>query len=241
MERATYPASLQFKIENAITHDDMQKGSVFTTREMAQRFDALEAAVWQVVKGLIRKGLADEADKDSIRIHGLPEAEFPYFKTQPGAGPRHCTFSPVGKYCYLINELDCTILVLSYDKKTGVLEELQTVSSLPEGLRVPGNTCADIHITPDGRFLYGSNRGHNSLIIYKINRKTGLLDFVDCQPCGGEIPRNFAIDPTGNYLLCANQDSDDIVVFRIDNKTGRLSEISRCDIPTPVCVKPVVI
>ena len=171
----------------------------------------------------------------------LIEAAVPYFKTHPGAGPRHCTFSPSGEYCYLINELNCTILVLSYNKKNGSFVELQRVSSLPDGITFPGNTCADIHITPNGAYLYGSNRGHNSLIIYKINKKSGLLDYVGCQSCGGEIPRNFAIDPTGNHLLCANQDSDEIVVFRIDNKTGRLSEVSRSNIPTPVCVIPFVL
>lgn len=170
----------------------------------------------------------------------LVEAAVPYFKTQPGAGPRHCTFSPGGKFCYLINELNSTILVLSYNKKKGSFVELQCVSSLPEGISVSGNTCADVHITPEGTYLYGSNRGHNSLIIYKINKKSGLLDYVSCQSCGGEIPRNFAIDPSGNYLLCANQDSDNIVVFRIDDETGMLTEESKINIPTPVCVKTYI-
>jgi len=176
--------------------------------------------------------------KTNTGTQPLVEAAVPYFKTQPGAGPRHCTFSPDGRFCYLINELDCTILVLAYDAKNGSFTELQAVSSLPEGVVVPGNSCADIHITPDGTYLYGSNRGHNSLIIYKIDKKTGKLEFVDCPPCGGKIPRNFAIEPTGNYLLCANQDSDTIVVFKIEHESGLLTEISKIEIPTPVCVKP---
>lgn len=170
----------------------------------------------------------------------LAASSVPWFQTKPGAGPRHCVFSPDGNFCYLINELDSTILALAFDKENGSFKELQCVSSLPQDVSIPGNTCADIHLTPDGAFMYGSNRGHNSLIIYKINKKTGLLDFVDCQPCGGEIPRNFAIDPTGEYLLCANQDSDNIVIFRIDAETGQLSKMSKIRVHTPVCVKLVI-
>ena len=177
--------------------------------------------------------------KIDLHTGSLLDAPTPYFKTQPGAGPRHRAFDPTGKYCYLINELDCTILALAFDKKNSRFELLQTVSSLPEGLKVPGNSCADIHITPNGSHLYGSNRGHNSLIIYARDKRSGLLEYVDCQPCGGEIPRNFAIDSTGAYLLCANQDTDNIIVFKIDKGTGRLSETSAINIPTPVCVKPV--
>jgi 6-phosphogluconolactonase len=168
----------------------------------------------------------------------LSEAEIPFFETQTGAGPRHCTFSPNGKYCYVINELNSTILVLSYDKETGYFNEMQCVSTLPKGTSNSGNSCADIHTTPDGSFLFGSNRGHDSLIIYKIDKNTGLLDYLDCTSCGGKSPRNFAIEPTGNYLLCANLDSDDIVVFKIDQSSGKLTKLSKLRIPSPVCVIP---
>lgn len=117
---------------------------------------------------------------------------------------------------------------------------LQSVSSLPDGTGISGNSCADVHITPDGAYLYGSNRGHDSLVIYKINKDAGLLSYVGCQPCGGKTPRNFAIDPTGRYLLCANQDSDSIVVFEINQDTGVLIKKSEINIPTPVCVRPYV-
>jgi 6-phosphogluconolactonase len=170
----------------------------------------------------------------------LAASSVPWFQTKPGAGPRHCTFSADGNFCYLINELDSTILALSYDKDKGSFRELQCVSSLPQGISVPGNTCADIHLSPDGMFLYGSNRGHNSLIIYQLDKQTGWLEYVDCQLCGGEIPRNFAIDPTGSYLLCANQDSNNIVVFRINAETGHLTKSSEITVHTPVCVKPLV-
>jgi len=168
----------------------------------------------------------------------LETAPVPYFAVSPGSGPRHCAFHKSGRYCYLINELDCTILSLAYDSDKGGFCELQSVSSLPGGVVSPGNTCADVHITPDGRFLYGSNRGHDSLIIYGIDQESGMLTYVGCRPSEGSIPRNFAIDPTGRYLLCANQDSDNIVVFEIDGNTGTLGKVSEISIPTPVCVKP---
>jgi 6-phosphogluconolactonase len=176
----------------------------------------------------------------SNNLEPLVEAPGSHFQTKPGAGPRHCAFSPYGNFCYLINELDSTILALVYDKEKGSFKELQCVSSLPPGISVPGNTCADIHLTPNGAFLYGSNRGHNSLIIYQIDKQTGWLEYVDCQPCGGEIPRNFAIDPTGKFLLCANQDSDNIVVLEINKAAGQLTWISEITVHTPVCVRPIV-
>lgn len=168
----------------------------------------------------------------------LTTGEVPYFQTVPGAGPRHCLFSADGAYCYLINELDCTIDVLSYNEVEGSFQALQRVSSLPEGEVFPGNSCADIQITPDGAYLYGSNRGHNSLIIYHVHPQSGMLTYVGCQSCAGEIPRSFAIEPMGKYLICSNQDSDNVVVFEIERDTGLLTEKSQIHIPTPVCVKP---
>lgn len=169
----------------------------------------------------------------------LKPAAVPYYQTRPGAGPRHCEFSQDGQYCYLINELNSTISVLAYDSSNGCFSEVQVASSLPESLSIPGNTCADIHLTPDGGYLYGSNRGHNSLVVYRVEKESGKLIYIDCQPCGGEIPRNFAIDPSGHYLLCANQDSDNIVTFGIDESTGLLTRLSEITVHTPVCVKMI--
>lgn len=168
-------------------------------------------------------------------------APAPYVKTLPGAGPRHCAFGARGDFCYLINELDSTIIALAYDQENGCFTELQSVSSLPENASATNNSCADIHITPDGRYLYGSNRGHNSLIIYKIDQATDRLEFVDCQPSGGKIPRNFEIDPTGRFLLCANQDSHNIVVFKINPDTGLLTEQTAITVNTPVCIKTYIV
>lgn len=160
--------------------------------------------------------------------------EIPWYKANPGDGPRHCEFRE--NFCYVINELSCTISVLSYNPENGSLTKIQEVPTVTVPFEGE-NTCADIHITPDGKFLYGSNRGHDSIVIYSIDEKAGFLEYVDIEPSGGRTPRNFAIDPTGNYALICNQDTDNIVVFRIDQKSGKLTKLSDYPIPTPVCVK----
>jgi 6-phosphogluconolactonase len=166
-----------------------------------------------------------------------PNEVQPYFEAKPGAGPRHFIFHPNGKFAFLINELNSSITSLLYDEKLGTLKEIQTVPSLPKAFD-GANTCADIHVSPNGKFLYGSNRGHDSIVSYRIGKNDGKLEFIEHTPTGGKRPRNFAIDPTGKYLLAANQDSDSIVVFQIDKKTGKLSANGRsADVPTPVCLK----
>ena len=167
----------------------------------------------------------------------LEEKQAGGLSISPGAGPRHCEFTPDGKVCYLINEIASEISALQYDGNGG-FKLLQTVSSLAKGTKT-ANTCADIHLSPDGKFLYGSNRGDNSIVIYQIE-KNGTLSFTDCQPCGGEIPRNFTLTPDGRFVLVANQDSNTIVVFERNEETGRLTQRSVCSVPTPVCVKCIV-
>ncbi len=161
----------------------------------------------------------------------------PFATTAPGAGPRHTSFHPNGKFLYAINELNSTVTAYSYDAAKGVLTELQTVSTLPEGF-AGNNTTAEVQVHPSGKFLYGSNRGHDSIAIFAIDEATGRLTPTGHQPTQGKTPRNFGIDPTGTYLFAANQDSDNIVVFRIDAQTGRLEPSGRViEVPTPVCVK----
>ena len=166
----------------------------------------------------------------------LTPAPVPYFQTEPGAGPRHCAFHPGGKYSYLINELGSSVSVLAYNEADASFRCLQTISTIPADFS-EHNSCADIQILPDGRFLYGSNRGHNSIVIYSIEPGTGLLSIVGTESSGGKIPRSFCIDPSGSFLLAANQDTDNIVVFRIDSATGKLKKVSEHAVPTPVCVK----
>lgn len=162
----------------------------------------------------------------------------PFYQSKAGSGPRHLTFHHNGKYCFVINELDLTVSSLAFDNKLGTLTEIQTVPTLPAGASTAGVTCADIHISPNGKFLYGSNRGHNSIVSYKIDGQSGKLEYIEHTPTQGKKPRNFAIDLSGKFLLVANQDSNNIVVFRIDEETGKLQSTGNTvQVPTPVCLK----
>lgn len=161
----------------------------------------------------------------------------PWVQVKPGAGPRHLTFHPGGKYVYVVNELHATVTAFAQDRAEGNLKELQTVSTMPEGF-TGANTSADIHVSPDGRFLYCSNRGHDSIAAFKVDAGNGRLSLIAHESTGGKTPRNFAIDPTGAFLLVANQNSDNIVTFRRDEKTGRLSATGHvAEVPSPVCLK----
>jgi len=167
----------------------------------------------------------------------LEPNEVPWIKMKPGAGPRHVDFHPAGRFAYLINELDSTLAALSYDGRKGTFKVLQIVSTLPEGFSGE-STCADVQVSPSGAFVYGSNRGHDSIVIYKIDQRTGRLTYVGHEPTRGKTPRSFGIDPTGRYLLAANQDTDTIVTFHVNPKTGKLLPTGHVtQVPTPVCVK----
>ncbi len=159
----------------------------------------------------------------------------------PGAGPRHIVFHPSGPFAYVINELNSTLSVLSFHRTNGSLAVLQTVSCLPEGY-TGESYSADLHILPSGRFLYGSNRGHDSIVIFAVDQDTGRLSYVSHQSTKGHTPRNFAIDPTGAFLLVANQNSDSVVTFRINQDTGELEDTGYiAQVPTPVCLKMIVV
>jgi 6-phosphogluconolactonase len=163
----------------------------------------------------------------------------PWAKVKAGAGPRHFDFHPNGKYAYVINELDNTLIAFAYDGTRGSLREIQTISTLPEDFSGT-SYCADVHVSPSGKFVYGSNRGHDSIAIFGIDEDTGRLTPVGYEPTQGKMPRNFGIDPAGAFLLAANQDSDNVVVFRIDRQTGSLrSTGSMIEVPKPVCVKMI--
>ena len=140
---------------------------------------------------------------------------------QPGSGPRHLAFRPDGHFAYLINEMGATLTAFAYDAKGGCLTELQTLPTLPPDF-TGGKSGAEVQVHPSGKFVYGSNRGHDSIAVFAVDRHSGKLAWVECQSTQGKTPRHFAIDPTGQWLLAENQDSDNIVVFRIDSKTGRL-------------------
>ena len=163
----------------------------------------------------------------------------PFGTVKPGAGPRHLAFHPKGRFAYVNNEMDSTLTVFSFDSKRGALEELQTVSTLPS--EVKGNSTAEIEVHPSGKFVYVSNRGHDSIAAYTIDEKTGRVTFIEHQSSGGRTPRNFAIDPKGEFLLSENQGSHSVVVFRIDPKSGRLVPTGeRAEVGSPVCIKFVL-
>jgi len=159
------------------------------------------------------------------------------YPIKPGSGPRHLAFHPNGRVVYLINEMAATITVLAYDSDKPALNELQTISTLPE--KFEGfKSGAEIQVHPSGKFVYGSNRGHNSIAVFAVDEKSGKLTHVEHQSTQGKTPRHFAIDPTGKWLLAENQDSDNIVIFRIDQETGKLSPTGeKVEVGAPVCIQ----
>jgi 6-phosphogluconolactonase len=160
----------------------------------------------------------------------------PWVEVQPGAGPRQLALHPQGGYVYLINELDSTVAVIQCDLGKGYLRVIQTISTLPPGFEGP-STCAEIQISPSGRFLYGSNRGHDSIVLCGIDEQEGTLDLLGHESTRGRTPRHFAVSPGGELLLVANQDSDNLVSFRLDPLSGELLSTGHvAQVQTPVCV-----
>ena len=180
---------------------------------------------------------------DKIMIYRLDRAqglllpdEPPSAATAPGAGPRHLAFLPDSRFAYAIGELDSTVTVFRYVAARGLLQPVQSVSTLPPDFH-GRSTAAEVAIHPSGKFLYGSNRGHDSIAIFAIDAASGKLRPLGHEPTQGKSPRYFGIDPSGKYLLAANQDSDNVVVFRIDAETGLLHPTGQSlSVPSPVCI-----
>ncbi|HET9409631.1 MAG TPA: lactonase family protein [Candidatus Sulfotelmatobacter sp.] len=192
-----------------------------------------------------RFALVDDLGLDELLIYRfdaskgtLTSNDPPFAKLDPGSGPRHFALAPNGKFGYVISEMKSTVTAFSYSD--GRLQQLQTVSALPKDFK-GRNDDAEIEIHPSGRFLYASNRGHDSITVFSIDSATGKLTLVEHAPTQGKEPRHFEIDPTGKLLFAENQNSNNIVIFRIDQKTGRLTATGQVlDVPSPVCVKFVV-
>jgi 6-phosphogluconolactonase len=189
-----------------------------------------------------RFALVCDLGLDQVLVYRLAPAKAalvpndpPFASVKPGSGPRHLAFHPTGRFVFLINEMGSTLTVFAYEPKRGGLKELQTLSTLPEGF-TGNSSCAEVQVHPAGRFVYGSNRGHDSLAVFGFDPKNGKLNFVEHQPTQGKTPRHFAIDPTGQWLLTENQDSDNVVVFRMDATTGRLRATGQTiAVGAPVC------
>ncbi|MBI4624344.1 MAG: lactonase family protein [Verrucomicrobia bacterium] len=166
----------------------------------------------------------------------LTPATPPFVTTAPGAGPRHFKFGPDGRHAFAINEMDSTITVYNYEAGRGALTPRQTVPTLPAGF-TGQSTTAEVRVHPSGKFLYGSNRGHDSIAVFGIDHATGALTPIEIVPSGGNVPRNFALSPDGAWLVCGHQGSDDLTVFRVDAATGRLSRTGHtARVPMCVCV-----
>jgi 6-phosphogluconolactonase len=193
-----------------------------------------------------RFALVCDLGLDRVLVYQLDRAigklilnEPPGIAAAPGAGPRHLAFHPSGRYAFVINEINSTLTSYYFNQTTGTLREIETHPTLPTDFHGT-NSTADVHVTPDGKFLYGSNRGHDSLAIYAVDSATGRLTSLGFQSTLGRTPRNFAIDPTGTFLFAANQDSDNVVTFRIDRATGLLSETGLVvSSPSPTCVRMI--
>jgi len=171
-----------------------------------------------------------DASKGTVAPHGAA-------KVKPGSGPRHFSFSPDFRHGYGLNEMGSLVSVFRWDESAGTLTHRQDITTLPSDFRGTNN-CAEILVHPNGRFVYASNRGHNSLAIYSADRAEGTLTSLGQVSTQGQIPRNFRIDPSGNWLIAANQDSGNIVVFRLDKSSGKLTPAGvEVKTPFPVCIK----
>jgi 6-phosphogluconolactonase len=161
----------------------------------------------------------------------------PFTKLDPGAGPRHFVLHPSGKFAFVVAEMQSTVTALSVDLKAGTLQRLQTLSTLPKDFKGE-NDDAEVHVHPNGKFLYTSNRGHDSIAVFAIDPAKGTLAPIADVPTQGKIPRSFEIDPTGKFLFAENEKSNNIVIFRIEEKTGRLTATGqKLDVAEPVCLK----
>jgi 6-phosphogluconolactonase len=193
-----------------------------------------------------RFAFAADLGADRVFVHRFdPSAgtlephEPPAAALAPGSGPRHVVLHLSGKHLYAINELLSTVTVFRYDPAAGALEPTQTLTTLPADFE-GANSTAEIAVSPDGRFLYGSNRGHDSVAVFSVDAASGRLTPVGHVPTGGRTPRHFAIDPTGRWLLAANQRSDTVTVFRLDPGSGLPSPVGDpVRVPKPVCLLPV--
>lgn len=193
-----------------------------------------------------RFALACDLGLDQVLVYRFDPAqaslvahEPPSASLKPGSGPRHMAFHPSGRFAYVINEILCTMTAFAYDAARGELKEVQTLSTLPEDETVKaGYSTAEVEVHPTGRFLYGSNRGHDTIVVFAIDSTKGTLKPLEHVSTQGKIPRSFGIDPTGAWLLAANQNSNTVVVFRIDPKTGQITPAGQVlEVGSPVCVR----
>ncbi len=233
---ASLPISRKGRLRKASSFIQHEGSSVLKPRQAAPHGHSINVSPDN------KFAVAADLGLDKVLVYGfeakggkLTPAGFA--KVAPGAGPRHFAFHPKGKFAYVINEITLTVTAFSWDEGKGKLSELQTITTLPVE-RGKGMSTAEVQVHPGGRFLYGSNRGHNTIAVFSIDQKTGELSAVQHQSTLGKTPRNFGIDPNGKFLIAANQSSGDVFTFRINQDTGELKPTGHSvKIPMPVCVK----
>jgi 6-phosphogluconolactonase len=190
-----------------------------------------------------RYAYACDLGLDKVLVYRLDPAqatltpqEAGFAKVKPGSGPRHLVFDPKGRFAYVFNEMGATVTSFEHDPKRGTFKELQTLPTLPEGFDGQ-RSGAEIQLHPSGKYLYCSNRGHDSIAAFEVNSTSGELRFIGCEPTGGKTPRHFTLTPDGEWLLAENQDSNNIAVFRVDKASGRLKATGQSvEVGSPVCV-----
>jgi len=232
---ASYPVQKDGSLGKSSSFDQHKGSSVNPERQEGPH------AHCSVISPDNRFVLSADLGTDQILVYRLDPGtakltpnDTPFAKTKPGAGPRHLTFHPNGKHVYVIDELDETLTVFQYDEKGGTLKQQQIISTLPEDFKGE-SYCADVKITPNGRFLYGTNRGHDSIAAYRI-ADDGRLTLLAIEPSLGKGPQNLAITPDGKLLVCANMPGNNVIVFRIGEK-GELENVGEpASMPGPSCI-----
>jgi 6-phosphogluconolactonase len=234
---AAFPVQANGSLGEAATFIQHEGSSVNSERQASPHAHCI------VVSPNNRHVYVNDLGIDQVRSYRLDAStakltpnQQPFVRSLPGAGPRHLTFHPNGKLVYVINELANSITAFNYDPETGFLIEQQTISTVPADFKGTGHT-ADLRVTPDSRFLYGTNRGHDSIASYRIG-DAGRLTLIGIEPSLGNGPQNLAITPDGEFCLCANMGGDgNVSVFRIAKETGKLTSVGPpTAMPSPSCI-----
>jgi len=234
---ASYPIGADGKLGAAASTHQHQGKSVDTARQEGPHAHSINVDAANQFAFVCDLGL------DQILVYKLNAAtakltphQPPFARTPAGGGPRHFAFHPSGQWAFANNEMTSSVTAYAYDAEKGTLNEGPTLSTLPE--EVKGNSTAETQVHGTGKFVYVSNRGHDSIAIFEFAPSTGKLTAKGHQSTGGKTPRNFCIDPTGGFILAANQGTGNVVIFKIDQATGALTPTGqKIEIPSPVCVK----
>ena len=240
---AAYPIAADGQLGEASAIVQHEGGSVNPQRQQGPHAHMIVPAPRPAGAGAQRRILVNDLGLDKVLVYRLDPDQGtltpndpPWGTVDPGLGPRHLAFHSGRDIVYVLNEIGSSLTTFAYDPASGALATLQTLSTLP-GDFTGNNSCADIHVAPSGRFVYSSNRGHDSIAIFAVDEASGTLSPVGHVPSGGGTPRNFALDPTGSFLLAANQRGNTIVSFRINQETGWITPTGHvAEVPTPVCV-----